>query len=544
MKRILAFSLSLIMLLLISCKGPQTTNNDNQIGDVENSKPAPESISLLYRSNDTLNPYAASSLLNRQISYLLFDPLVKVDNSYQPKFVLAKDIDYNGKNCTITLNDAYFSDGTAVTAEDVVYCYNLAKNSNLIYSEQLKFISSMVADGSKTISVRLTKSDPYFANLLDFPIFKRESEKEVDEDNISLPPIGSGRYVPDLSNTQLIRNDLHINGTPSVKKISLLHAPDDQVIEHNLESNYVSLYYTDLSDGIIHSMTGSSYLVNLNNLVYLGANMNSGKCKNEKMRYLVSEAIDRAEICNMAYHELAAPATGIFNPAWNDAKGLQNISKNASTQNIVAYLEDLGYNSKNEDGYYVASNKVVLTLTLVCYRDNNRHVSVAETVAENLKKIGIKVNIQKLGWEDYMWTLQNGQFDLYVAETRILNNMDISNLVIPGGSMAYGILREQNSTDQNQDGTTKPPANDEADDLTGVMDDDFSIKYTLDDSVKGFYNEDYSLVDIINSFNAGMPLIPVCYRYGLTTCDMALEIDEISSVSDPFFGISKIGSKQ
>ena len=82
------------------------------------------------------------------------------------------------------------------------------------------------------------------------------------------------------------------------------------------------------------------------------------------------------------------------------------------------------------------------------------------------------------------------------------------------------------------------------DDVTEGLDDNFSIQYTLDDSIKGFYNGEYSLVDIINSFNAGMPLIPVCYRYGLTTCDVALEINEISSVSDPFFGISMIGSKR
>ena len=541
MKRILALLLSVLMLILVGCKASPQSNDNTQSSSGETTKTAPESLSLLYRSNDTLNPYAASSLLNRQLSYLLYDPLVKVDNFYQPKFILAKDIDYNGKSCTITLNDAYFSDGTAVTAEDVVYCYGLAKNSALIYSKQLSSVSSMVAEGSKTISVKLTKADPYIANLLDFPIFKRESEKAVDEDNISLPPVGSGRYIPDLANERLVRNSAHINGKPSVEKISLLHAPDSEVIEHNLESNYVSLYYTDLSDGVIHSMTGTSYFVNLNNFVYLGTNMNYGKCKNEKMRYLISEAINRTEICNTAYHELAAPATGIFNPVWEDAKGLQNISSTSVNPNLVAYLKDLGYNSKNDDGYYVESNKVVLTVSLICYRGNSRHVAVAETVAAQLKKIGIKVNIQKLGWEGYMWTLQNGQFDLYVAETKILNNMDVSELVIPGGSMAYGIYKGSDNTTSDQ---SQNKDNGAGDDVTEGLDDNFSIQYTLNDSIKGFYNGEYSLVDIINSFNAGMPLIPVCYRYGLTTCDVALEINEISSVSDPFFGISMIGSKR
>ena len=541
MKRILALLLSLLMIMLIGCKSSTQSNDNSESGSGETVKTAPESLSLLYRSNDTLNPYAASSLLNRQLSYLLYDPLVKVDNFYQPKFILAKDIDYNGKSCTITLNDAYFSDGSAVTAEDVVYCYSLAKNSKLIYAKQLNAVSSMVAEGNKTISVKLTKADPYFANLLDFPVFKKESEKAVDEDNIPLPPIGSGRYVPDLKNEQLISNPVHINGKPSVNKISLLHAPDDEVIEHNLESNYVSLYYTDLSDGVIHSMTGTSHFVNLNNFVYLGTNMNYGKCKNEKMRYLISEAINRTEICNTAYHELATPATGIFNPVWADAKGLQNISPTTVSQNLVAYLNDLGYNNKNDEGYYVASNQVVLTLSLICYRDNDRHVAVAEAVAAQLKNIGIKVNVQKLGWEGYLWTLQNGQFDLYVAETRILNNMDVSGLVIPGGSMAYGIYKDQGDTSLDQ---SQNKGDNVGDDVAESLDDNFAIQYTLDDSIRGFYNGEYSLVDIINSFNAGMPLIPICYRYGLTTCDVALEINEISSVSDPFFGISMIGSKR
>ena len=40
--------------------------------------------------------------------------------------------------------------------------------------------------------------------------------------------------------------------------------------------------------------------------------------------------------------------SGIFPSVWEDAKGMQSLPSYADTEIMVAYLEDLGYNSKDE----------------------------------------------------------------------------------------------------------------------------------------------------------------------------------------------------
>ncbi len=80
-------------------------------------------------------------------------------------------------------------------------------SSDTAYPTQLAEIKSFTAGSKSTINVTLSKDDPYFANLLDFPIIKSGSDKLTDSNNILLPPIGSGRYVPDLDAGVLTAND-------------------------------------------------------------------------------------------------------------------------------------------------------------------------------------------------------------------------------------------------------------------------------------------------------------------------------------------------
>lgn len=551
-KKILCVFFAVVFLFACACgKSPDDTNSITSSGSTDTI--LEKAFSLLYCSSDPLNPYTAASLVNRQLSSLIFDPLVRMTPEFQPEYILAKNIEPNGKTAVITLKTVFFSDGSQLTADDVVYSFNLAKESTLNYSASLSIVTSMKADGTDKITVTLSKADPYFANLLDFPVIKSNSDKLTDQNKIPLPPIGSGRYVPDLGNAVLTANVSHIGGEPTIKTINLINAPDNEVIKYNLETGSVSIYGSDLSDGIIPAMIGTTSAVSLNNLVYLGVNLNNSVLKNEKMRYAISEAIDRTAICTESYHNYATPATGLFNPVWEDAKGLQNISAVTNSQNIVAYFDELGYNSKNADGYYVDSKDRVLTLSLVSYSGNQRRLAAARLIKQQLEAVGIKISLHELDWDAYLSALSSKSFDLYIAEVMLQNNMDVSNLVTAGGSLAYGIpmpaqiLPEgtPNTTDTTdttgapgKDNVTTPPATEET---TGNSSEtDTAEEYTVGNAVSGFYNEQLSLIDIINAFNADMPLVPICYRSGVTVSDITLKSNRISSANDVYFGISNI----
>ncbi len=526
LSKIVCLSLSAIFVILCSCVKPDSSSDTSLPNGVQNNGNSVKELNLMYCVGDSINPYKAETLINKQLSTLLYDPLVRVNTTFQPEYVLADSIELDGKKCHITLKNVLFSDGTEVTAADVIYSYKLAKSSSTVYASQLAEIVSFKADGNNSVNVTLSKADPYFANLLDFPVIKANSDKLTDQNKIELPPIGCGRYVPDLENFKLYANASHILGCPNIATINLINSPDSEVVKYNLESGNTGIYHSDLSDGIIPPMTGNMNTVSINRLVYLGLNLNKKAFKNESFRYAVSSAIDRALICSNVYYSYATPAAGIFNPVWEDAKGVQNIPQNSNTQIMVAYLEDIGYNSKDNDGFYVNSKGKRLSLTLVYYKGNTRRAECAKLIAKQLKSAGIEIIEKAYGWNDYASALKDGRFDLYLAEVRLLNNMDVSSLLMPGGSLAYGIPyntdNDVNKNDENQ------------------ADSDVESKYSTSLALEGFYSGKLSLIDVVNAFNAEMPLIPICYTLGVTISNTSFTVDNISSVNDAYYGISNI----
>ena len=524
-----AVTLCLCLLFLSGCTKKENTSSvpSPLISDVQNNHQ--KQFSLLYFTGDSINPYTATTLVNRQLSLLLYDSLVRLSPEFQPEYILAESIETTGKEASVTVKSALFSDGSAVTAEDVVYSYDLAKASDTSYASELSDIVSFKADGDKKIIITSKKADPYIANILTFPIIKKGTDKLTDQNKIVLPPIGSGRYIPDFANLKLNANNNHISGVPSIPTIYLINTPDSEVANYNLESGNVSIFSTDMSDGVVPAFTGTHYTFSLNNVIYLGLNFNNAKLKDESFRYALSAAIDRSNVCDNAYHGYANPANGIYPSVWEDAKGIQSLPSYADTKIIVAYLEELGYNSKDEEGFVVNSKGKRFSLSLVYYDGNERRAAASRIISEQLRAVGIEIILKPQSWNEYVSSLENGWFDLYIAEVKLKGHMDISELVTPGGSLSYGIPKPDtldSTEDESQSDTDETETGKET--------------WLTASAVKDFYNEKLSLIDIINAFNAEMPIIPICHPLGLTVSDTKFSADNISSFYDAYFGISNI----
>ena len=131
MKRVKLFiALLMVFLLLCSCQKPQTDGNQDNISNSSDSQNSSLSLQLLYCSNDTINPYNTINKINAEIGDLLYEPLIKLSNDFEPVYALAQEISVEGTVCNVKLRSALFSDQTAVTADDVINSFNLAKSSN------------------------------------------------------------------------------------------------------------------------------------------------------------------------------------------------------------------------------------------------------------------------------------------------------------------------------------------------------------------------------------------------------------------------------
>ncbi len=522
-KKVLCVFLAVLSLLLF-CSCGENPNNEGTNAQKPSNSTETDEINLLYCKSDSFNPYTAVSEINRNLSKLLFEPLIKTNNEFEPTFRLAKTAELGDKICTVELKSALFSDGSAVTANDVVYSYNIAKASATNYAHKLYEVAKIEAINDKTVVFYLTRNDPYFLNLIDFPIIKADSDKAVNSDGVATPPIGCGRYQLSENNTSLTANNDFYGKKPDIQKIVLINAPDEASVSHYVEVGATDIYYTDLADGEIVRMSGKKADVNLNNLVYIGINSSYPELSNKYIRYALSSALNRSEICSNAYYNNAVAATGFFNPVFKNVNATQSLNSKPNLQITVENLEKIGYNKVANDGSRVNANGKRPKFTLLVNSENASRVQAANLIKKQLEQAGIEITVVSRSYEQYIEALTNGQFQLYLGEINVLPNMDLSALVLEGGSAAFGVVPE--TAPQNPDGTIAeiPLSN---------------TKIAIDN----FYNGAASISDVAATLLTEMPQIPICYRKSLLFYDNSITDGVTVSQSDIYFGLEEYKGK-
>ena len=504
-------SVILIILLcfcmLLGCNnsknGPESSSGKEQ-GEVSST----DSINLLYCNNDTFNPYTLITKVNMELCQLLYDPLIVLDNSFEPIYKLAHSASMDGNSWTVVLKDAQFSDGSIVKGEDVVYSFNLAK-SHSSYSSALAHTSSVEVDGAKII-FNLSYVDPYFINLLDFPILKAGSDNIRNEDSVLLAPIGAGRFILSDDESQLLRNENYYGDKSEYKTVNLINAPDSESVAHYVEVGATDFYYANINDGKIIRMDGKKFSVNQNRLIYLGVNMGNAMLSDVKVRYGISAALDRNKIVTTAYYDNAVAATGPFTPVWKATGSYQTIETSANIKIAIENLEQIGYNILDNSGLRKNKSGYPLSFSLLINRDNASQSIAAELIKKQLGDIGVGITVNALSFDAYTQALESSAFQLYLAEVKLNNNFDIGPLVLPGGSCAYSVA------DSNDENTT-----------------------SFTDIIGKYRNGEVAISDVITSVGSQMPFIPICYRSGiLFYSDSVSEVTD-ASTNDLFMHLQK-----
>lgn len=538
MKRLKITAIVLSVLIFLSgCRAkPDGTSSSAEPPTAVAAAGSRNYLTMLYSAADTFNPYTAATNINRQLCRLLYEPLLKTDNSYNISYSLAQSAEVKGKECTVTLKSRYFSDGSALTADDVVYSFNLAKKSNTEYAYKLYEALSATARDSKTVVIKLDRADPYFANTLDFPIIKKGSDTRTDADGVTHPPIGCGRFKLNDSEDKLITNEHDPGKDRMIKEIRLINAPDSDAVGHYVEIGAADMYYSDISDGNILRMSGKKVNINLNHLIYIGANLSDEQLSLNALRQAISSGLDRKEICRDGYFNNALPANGFFNPAWEAVKSVQNINLQANKEITVENLEEIGYNKLDSAGVRTNGAGKKLKFELLVNKENRLRVTAARIIANRLSEYGISVNVAEKSFADYTAALSSGNFQLYLAEVAITPNMDISSLVTEGGSAAYGIKKPEKKEDgKKADEKTEQTGSTESTSSETEQAEEQSL--TAAELVNGLYAGTNTLADLSSVLQTEMPVIPLCYRTGVLFYNDKIENVNNSSCSDIYFSI-------
>lgn len=519
--KIISFFLTFAIIFTFSSCGKTLKESDNKTLTPKNSKAKNESITLLFNKSDSLNPYTSKSENNRNICKLIFEPLIKCDNNFNPVLKIAESVNVEGKTCTVKIKNTVFSDNSKVTANDVVYSFSLAKNYGGLYSTHLYEVTSATVSDSRTVVFNFSRNDPYAKNLLDFPIIKADSDLQTTSDGMLKTPIGCGRFIKKDDQNLLVQNELFFGKKGEIKSIKLIHAPDEDSISHYIEVGASDIYYSDISSSNVARMSGKKCDFAQNNFVYIGINTSTYELKNMNFRYAISAAINRKEICKNAFFNTAIPANGYFHPLVKETSSVQTIKNVSDLEITVENLNKIGYNSKDENGYYVDSNGKRHIFNMIVNKDNRLKVVAANTIASQLKSAGIEMTVTECSFAEYQNRLATGSFELYLGETSILPNHDMSPLSISGGAVAFGVSSPLPQPVQTtEDGAVNPPV--------------------IHDPISEIYNEYFkgtaTVTDVAATLLTEMVQIPLLYRNGTLFYKDKLS-NVSSSESDIYFSI-------
>lgn len=438
MKRHIAFVMALVLLLglLPGCSQQREyVPTGNGLTEQEATRPteAPEpsvqELSLTYYPEKGLNPYSCTDENNRLLFSLLYQSLFTVSSDYvtEPQLCRGYWRSEDMMQYVFYLENATFSDGTALSVADVLASLEAARTSS-IYSGRFSRVESIVPTQDGGLQINLTIPYENFPMLLDVPIVKAS---QVGADT----PLGTGPYILEQGLTgpwlRLRRNwwckaDLPL----TAEKVPLLTATSSTGIRDQFERENV---------GVVCANPGASSYVDFrcdyelwdceNGIfLYLGCNSKSSVFGSVAVRQALTYAIDRKTISLDFYRSFAQPATlpaSSSSPYYNQAEaGKYEYDANRFTRILEA------------------EGLVGSTVSLLVNKDDGRRLQVAQAIAQMLQDCGLKVTLRSLSGDEYRSALKSGRFDLHLGQTKLSPNMDLSAFYSPNGALNFGGMED------------------------------------------------------------------------------------------------------
>lgn len=384
-----------------------------------------EQLIIPYYPDRALNPYECTDFNNKSLLSLMYQGLFALDQNYETWPVLCQSyqVSWDMKTYTFTLAEATFSNGAKVTAEDVVESLKAAKKGS-VYKGRFSNVDKFTATEDGKVEIRLEVPCQSLPQLLDVPIVPKS---QVD----AAVPLGTGPYVY-VAGTQPVlqrRKSWWCDGGVPVtaEEIKLQVAGTPSELRDAFEFSNLSLVTTDPGSDNYADFHSDYELWESENgiFLYLACNKDSQVLTNADLRRELLQAIDRESIIADYYRGFATAVTLPASP--------NSPYYNAALANQYSY-DPMRLTQAVEEYQETATGDAIL---LVNGEDSLR-LRVANRIAQDLNRCGMKVKVSALSTKEYVQALEKGEFDLYLGQTRLSSNMDLSAFFAPDGTLSFG----------------------------------------------------------------------------------------------------------
>lgn len=328
-------------------------------------------------------------------------PDLKID------YDLATDMKASEDGLTWTVkirDDVLFSDGEKLTSGDVAFTYNTLRDTSSV--NDFTMLKEAVAVDDTTVEFHMNR--PYSIWPYTMAIAGIVPEHAYGPE-YGEHPIGSGRYLLKQwdKGQQVIfeANPNYYGETPKMKKVTILFMDEDAAFAA-VQSGQVDLAYTaaSYSDQIIDGFDLLSFetvdnrgfnLPSVAALEISGMAVGNDVTSDVLVRRAINLAINRNEMIEHVLNGYGSPAFSVCDkmPWYNSDAAVE-----FNPELVAVLLEEAGW-TMGEDGIREKDgNKAEISLMYPA-GDSVRQALAADT-ANQLKKVGISVRTEGVGWDE------------------------------------------------------------------------------------------------------------------------------------------------
>jgi peptide/nickel transport system substrate-binding protein len=391
----------------------------------------------------SFNPVTSSGQYDLELmNYALFTPLVQYDESLGVQPYLAESWEMLGDSgVTFRLRqDVRWHDGQPVTARDVEFTFNLAKDeqtASLIGSIFLPEVASAQVVDDYTITFRFER--PHAQALEDFwwpplprHLLENVAPAELRNAPFNRQPVGSGpfRFGEWRANERLVlvRNDEFpesLGGPAAAERIVFRVIPEASTMLTELITGSLHVdiplmpdqvrQVRDNPDTELHSFPGRT-------VYFLGWNNDRPPFDNAAVRRALAHAINREEIVDALLYGEGTIATSTippWHPLYPDLAPLGHDPAQAA-----AMLEEAGWVDRDGDGVRENAQGQPLSFEVLSSDDPLRR-SVVEVLQNQLRQVGARAEIRVMEFQTMLQSHRERDFDA-VFTNWVLDNFQIA----------------------------------------------------------------------------------------------------------------------
>lgn len=421
MKRYRIAALLLVLLLsLPACGGTPAPAVSAPPADTSQAEQPPRELkpfTLAFYPEFSLHPVLAGSRANLTLAPLLYESLFTVDASFQAQPALCRNfaVSEDKLSWTFTLRSGVtFSDGTPLTGQIAADALNLARGDGSRYQARLSDVAAVTAseESPDQLVITLRRPNGSLPLLLDIPIALGDGSR----------PAGTGPYVLAEDEASLTARE---GRTLPLSSIPLRAVTESDELIYAFDAGEVSLVDVDLtaSNAMGYGGNYQTWDYPTADFLYLAFNAQKGVFRSAEARRAVCLAVDRDTAASTVYANHAISALHPVHP---------NSPLEQPTETPLFY---------DPEGLADQVSRLRLSgsrLVFLVNSENAAKVSAAQLIAYQLEAAGFSVELKQLPFEDYTAALAWGEFDLYLGETVLTADFDLSPLLSSAGALNYG----------------------------------------------------------------------------------------------------------